>query len=374
MAETLKTASIDAWETMSTELKASKVIVSEFDDTCKKRHEALKLRIKEEADKLQEKGIKLNLRFLRSLSNDVQDHKARLENLKRGKKELKALKVGRKALLKTYRGLHTERYTCRQALATSLQNRLRDFLVDWNISISFGEARLSEGAEAALKESMAWKTAATPKAPALVQSLGVPALLDAVQSKDTKRLAATNDGTTISDAEAARIIQKLSEFRLRQRLEEETYDDLPRIVVSRFTVDESGKKRRRPITREFHQLSLGQQQSIVLAILLSVEDKRPLLIDQPEDNLDSAFIYQILVRALRRIKESRQVILVTHNANIAVLGDSDLVIPLKATAESGRVLAPGTVESPKTRELVCEILEGGKDAYLKRGELYGLGN
>ncbi len=78
------------------------------------------------------------------------------------------------------------------------------------------------------------------------------------------------------------------------------------------------------------------------------------------------------VRALRRIKERRQVILATHNANIAVLGDSDQVIPLKATADRSIVMPTGTVEHPKTREYVCEILEGGKDAYKRRGAIYGL--
>ena len=64
-------------------------------------------------------------------------------------------------------------------------------------------------------------------------------------------------------------------------------------------------------------------------------------------------------------------ILVTHNANIGVLADSDLVVPLKATAEKGVVVCPGSVEQRATRDLVCEILEGGRAAYRKRGTLYG---
>src|SRR5580700_5887366 len=95
-------------------------------------------------------------------------------------------------------------------------------------------------------------------------------------------------------------------------------------------VHEDGKKTY-PV-RDFQNLSLGQQQSILLSILLFSKSKTPLIIDQPEDNLDSEFIYKTLVRSLRLIKERRQVIIVTHNANIAVLGDAELIIPLRGAS------------------------------------------
>lgn len=149
-------------------------------------------------------------------------------------------------------------------------------------------------------------------------------------------------------------------------------------MVSRQLFDADNKAMLEPsgapmrLVREFGELSLGQQQAIVLGMLLCSESSAPLLIDQPEDNLDSAFVFQVLVRALRQIKERRQVILVTHNANIGVLSDADLVVPLKATADKGSVTSPGSVDDPKTRDLVCEILEGGRAAYNRRGTLYAV--
>lgn len=71
-----------------------------------------------------------------------------------------------------------------------------------------------------------------------------------------------------------------------------------------------------PKIRGFSHLSLGQQQSVLLALMLSSDRVQPLLIDQPEDNLDSEFIYSTLVPVLRRVKERRQIIVVTHNANL----------------------------------------------------------
>ena len=110
----------------------------------------------------------------------------------------------------------------------------------------------------------------------------------------------------------------------------------------------------------------------MLAILLQSDSKRPLLIDQPEDNLDSEFIYKSIVRNLRRIKEHRQVIIVTHNANIAVLGDAELIIPLKSTNSRTVIIGRGSIDNEKTRSLCCEILEGEERAFKKRQKIYNI--
>ena len=123
--------------------------------------------------------------------------------------------------------------------------------------------------------------------------------------------------------------------------------------------------------RDFSILSLGQQQSILLSILLFSKSKTPLIIDQPEDNLDSEFIYKTLVRSLRIIKEHRQVIIVTHNANIAVLGDAELIIPLRGASELSVIRNRGSIDTPETKDIVCTILEGSRKAFKRRQEVYG---
>ena len=102
------------------------------------------------------------------------------------------------------------------------------------------------------------------------------------------------------------------------------------------------------------------------------DSNKPLIIDQPEDNLDSEFIYKTIVKNLRKIKEQRQVIIVTHNANIAVLGDAELIIPLKSTSIKTHVLNSGSIDRKETREICCEILEGGKRAFVQRKDIYGI--
>ena len=106
--------------------------------------------------------------------------------------------------------------------------------------------------------------------------------------------------------------------------------------------------------------------------MLFSKSNHPLIIDQPEDNLDSEFIYKTLVHVLRSVKETRQVIIVTHNANIAVLGDAELIVPLRATNEKSMIDERGSIDNPKTKALACNILEGSEQAFLKRQKIYNL--
>ena len=100
------------------------------------------------------------------------------------------------------------------------------------------------------------------------------------------------------------------------------------------------------------------------------ESNVPLIIDQPEDDLDNAFIFSSIVNTLRQIKERRQVILVTHNANIAVLGDSEQILPMFRENDCGRTMDTGSIDTDATKRCVLDILEGGPDAFQRRKEMY----
>jgi ABC-type lipoprotein export system ATPase subunit len=126
------------------------------------------------------------------------------------------------------------------------------------------------------------------------------------------------------------------------------------------------------LSKPLSKLSLGQQQSVLLGILMLSDSNKPLIIDQPEDNLDSEFIFKTIVKNLRKIKEQRQVIIVTHNPNIAVLGDAELIIPLKSTSVVTHVIDSGSIDRKETRAICCEILEGGRRAFKQREEVYGI--
>ena len=167
--------------------------------------------------------------------------------------------------------------------------------------------------------------------------------------------------------QARDILDTLGREEHRHRLERCTIDDLPLILV---TAKPAG--RQKPVTRGFERLSLGQQQSVLLSLMLTSNSRQPLLIDQPEDNLDSEFIYRSLVAALRRAKERRQVIVVTHNPNIAVLGDAEQLIVLKSFSDRGQVVASESIDDENARSLACEVLEGTAEAFQRRMRIYGL--
>jgi energy-coupling factor transporter ATP-binding protein EcfA2 len=145
-------------------------------------------------------------------------------------------------------------------------------------------------------------------------------------------------------------------------LETMRLEDRPRIDVQRRGASEA---------QGFDHLSAGQQRSVLLSLLLCAERSDPLVLDQPEDHLDGRYIAGAVVRHLEAAKERRQVLIATHSANLVVLGDAELVVPMQVRDGRGEPYAVGAVDRTETRDQVCALLEGGTHAYRKRGERYG---
>ncbi len=116
-------------------------------------------------------------------------------------------------------------------------------------------------------------------------------------------------------------------------------------------------------------LSTGQKCTAILSLIL-VERTAPLVIDQPEDDLDNEFIYREIVQTLRREKERRQFIIATHNANIPVSGDAELILAMQADQNHGWIEHSGSIDDPAMRKPVEDILEGGKEAFEFRQKKY----
>jgi len=124
--------------------------------------------------------------------------------------------------------------------------------------------------------------------------------------------------------------------------------------------------------RGMDQLSKGQRATALLLLLLGASDA-PLIIDQPEDDLDNNFIYKGVVRRLRELKGKRQVVASTHNANVPVLGDAELIVVLESDGDHGRPAEGGigSLDERSVRSLAENILEGGPAAFNARQHLYG---
>lgn len=172
----------------------------------------------------------------------------------------------------------------------------------------------------------------------------------------------------ISPSQANRLAQASPETMMR--IEEL---DLPPTTKIELNLVPEGQP---PDWIPLENLSTGQKATAVLLLLL-LESDAPLIVDQPEDDLDNRFITEGVVPKLREEKRRRQFVFATHNANIPVLGDAELIVGLRPSGEAAQGHADipiehiGSIDARAVRELVGELLEGGREAFEMRRLKYG---
>lgn len=179
------------------------------------------------------------------------------------------------------------------------------------------------------------------------------------QGTNALRNAGWNITPTVADA-----LSRLTSEQVLQLQELE----LPDSILIELNTAHEGAENLRPLDR----LSTGQQCTAILHLLL-LQNLDPLLMDQPEDNLDNAFIADRIVAELRSAKIARQFIFATHNANIPVFGDAEWIGVFEV--QEGQACLPaesqGAIDVPLVRDKAAKILEGGKMAFNQRKAKYG---
>lgn len=321
---------------------------------------------------LEKKGITLDYAFIRKTIQDVTDYSQKIKDLTLKTKQRTELQKQRRQLLSDRKANLSAMYAKRLALARKLNAVFSETVEDYKITIKYKESLHSPELKQLLQDVMGWRTNQVIRADMIADNITIFELLDMVQQTNTTKLEALKyDGgeKVFVRSEAREVLTRLAEPANYYKLERCKTDDRPQITVSKQIII-AGKTVTQ--VKDFGKLSLGQQQSVVLTILLFSETSVPLIIDQPEDDLDSEFIYKTLVKNLRRVKERRQVILVTHNANIAVLGDAELILPLRASSDKSVIKDRGSIDNEPTKDITCTILEGSKEAFTKRKRLYGI--
>ncbi len=118
------------------------------------------------------------------------------------------------------------------------------------------------------------------------------------------------------------------------------------------------------------QGSQGQRSAALLAFLLAFGNE-PMVLDQPEDDLDNHLIYELIVRQIRENKLRRQLIMVTHNPNVVVNGDAELVQVMDFGQGQCYVKQHGSLQESKVRHEVCRVMEGGREAFARRWKRLG---
>ena len=188
-----------------------------------------------------------------------------------------------------------------------------------------------------------------------------PVKLAELIQKGVEALTGSNWGVTSTVANA---LVKLPVSKILELQELELSD----VIKIELNVSHRGAANYRLLTK----LSTGQQCTAVLHLLL-LQNKDPLIMDQPEDNLDNAFIADRIVTELRDAKINRQFLFATHNANIPVFGDAEWIGVFESVDEQG-VMPPeaqGAIDVPAVREKAANILEGGRTAFNQRKLKYG---
>lgn len=320
---------------------------------------------------LEAQGVKLDISFIRKVTKDVSDFEAKLKDLARKGKQLEDIKKQRNLLLQERKTNLEELFKERYKFIHTVNQNLKGSVVDYEVDLNVIENTLSPQLSNIIKRVMGYRTSQVSKADILVSKLPYFEFVKAIYKGDIKPITAIiNEGQQVfQEAEAIDLLARLGNLTTLGEIERVEVKDMPKITIKKVVIS-NGKTS--VVERDFSKLSMGQQQSILLTLLLYSKRNCPLLIDQPEDNLDSEFIYKTLVKNLKRIKEHRQVIIVTHNANIAVLGDSELILPLKSTNEKTSIVDRGSIDNTNTNLMACNILEGGETAFKKRRSIYNM--
>ncbi|MEB8487999.1 MULTISPECIES: TrlF family AAA-like ATPase [Acidithiobacillus] len=285
------------------------------------------------------------------------------------------------------RPLREKKEALTRDLATYQQNR-RNLLDEW-INLQSAEYRALEKAAKRVSRKLGGRVRAMvtmggnrePLEKLLRDEIGgnLAALLERLKSRETlslfdfaQRCREGKDSLisnySLPSAAAERLAQ--ADPDIFMRLEEL---ELPATTQVELNTSSEGE----PETwQTIEALSTGQKATAVLLLLL-LESEAPLVVDQPEDDLDNRFITEGVVPTMKEEKRKRQFVFSTHNANIPVLGDAELIIGLSTTIQNEAVQGRidkrhmGSIDMQPVREMVEEILEGGKTAFEMRRQKYG---
>jgi energy-coupling factor transporter ATP-binding protein EcfA2 len=322
----------------------------------KARQDDYEKRLGEKRKELEDQGLKVQATAIVDMARRIRQIKATLVDLRKKQKEHLDARKDRQDLVKALHDNREQLFQARKAVLRRIVQEANSYAEDLIIHVSFRRCGIDAPWCRWLSEHFGFKE---PRVSRIAQMVSPREFARKLLEDEAGLLAITDGDKAVFDQESLRQVRTWAQiFSLESML----LEDRPQIDVQRKDSNE-----RKP----FNKLSAGQQRSVLLSLLLCAERNEPLILDQPEDHLDGQYIASAVVRHLEAAKERRQVLVATHSANIVVLGDAELVVPMHVVDEHGRTHDVGAVDRPNTRDQVCALLEGGTQAYKKRGERYG---
>ncbi|MDA2936576.1 PHP domain-containing protein [Patescibacteria group bacterium AH-259-L05] len=335
---------------------------SEYDK--KKYHEKLKAKKQELKKYLEGKGLSPeNIEELADATEQINDLESQITSLEEAKEPHETIYSEKDSILANYREAYISYHDRFFEVGSNLEERLDDLSLS-NKRINFEQRinlqPLRNSAAEFVKENV---------------SGGITIRTDEIQNvlfdvDDIAKYEADKNSIrkTVNESQKAahhkKVLQELVNDdvflnRLHLRILK-SYFDIRNIQVQ----TKLGEKL-------LQNTSFGERCGIVITIAL-LAGTNPIVIDQPEDNLDGKFISTVLVPLIRRQKENRQIILVTRDANIAIGSDAELIVILEEDGNKVQLIS-SSIENIRHREKYIWILDGGKEAFQKREQKYRLG-
>jgi len=383
--ESVKLKIVDIESNLKQQLQGASEKTREFAELVKAHGQLIKERVDELNATLQKQFEgDTSLQKVADLRANAEDRLKRVEKLRKDYLEkwdtfLGALKE-RSTLTKELSSIQNEIAGIRARHNERLENTLNEFLPDWmKVSISLKPGGDSEKFSNWLYKVFGARSTQVKKTRQFIEDNISPVdYAEMILSQNFDRLIEISETSAgdivISSADLEKNIEQTKVFekdeaadvdvfvengnRLSMLLElqETEWDDKEAILLNGVPVNDR---------------SPGQRSSAMLP-LIALAEKTPLIIDQPEDNLDKRLVGTVLSGVLAELKEHRQIIVCTHDPNILVGGDAEQIVVLDAKSDKkGNVQQHGSIDNNDIIQTVVDLLEGGDEAFARREKRYG---
>lgn len=344
---------------LNTILKACAKELTKLTGELKASHQRMSNEIAKKLADLKARGLVTDIPGLEALLRQKTSVGKEIAAVEQRTDERKQCREQRAKLRTELKEIREKMTAQRKAQLRGINANLAQIIKDYIVFVKYDDAGITTEFESFMQEKMHGTHFPDNLIESMCSNITPSELADLILESKSVEIAAK---AKISTDWAEKIVSKLCYWGILFELQVLAKQPKPIITVR--------TKSTPPKEIPVFQLSDGQRHTILLTIAMLAESNVPLVIDQPEDDLDNAFIFSSIVTTLRSIKERRQVILVTHNANIAVLGDAELILPMHRENDYGKIKDRGSIDTNVTKQCVLDILEGGSAAFLRRKEMY----
>lgn len=163
-------------------------------------------------------------------------------------------------------------------------------------------------------------------------------------------------------------------YRIALGVYKDYLDSIENFILEFNINSKESLQKRPPKYIDIRNLSLGQKVVAMLSFILGygeyINDNRPLVIDQPEDNLDNQYIYKTLVKQIRNVKSKRQLIIATHSATLVTNTKAEQVIVMNSDGDRGWIDTLGYTEEKRIKKHIVNFLEGGEESFIHKMNVY----